>query len=58
LILLNIGLQQGLITPTLFTMMVLMAIGTTLMTGPLFGYLWNRSNDPVMDPSLAADRRF
>jgi Kef-type K+ transport system membrane component KefB len=58
LILLNIGLQQGLITPTLFTMMVLMAIGTTLMTGPLFGYLWNRSNEPVMDPSLAADRRF
>ena len=57
LILLNIGLQQGLITPTLFTMMVLMAIGTTVMTGPLFGYVWNRSNEPVMDPSLAADPR-
>jgi Kef-type K+ transport system membrane component KefB len=58
LILLNIGLQQGLITPTLFTMMVLMAIGTTLMTGPLFGYVWSRSNEPVMDPSLAAERRW
>lgn len=36
LILLNIGLQQGVITPTLFTMLVLMAIGTTLMASPLF----------------------
>jgi Kef-type K+ transport system membrane component KefB len=58
LILLNIGLQQGLITPTLFTMMVLMALGTTLMTGPLFGYVWNRSNEPALDPSLATDRRW
>ena len=37
LILLNIGLQRGLITPTLFTILVMMAIGTTLMAGPLFG---------------------
>ena len=36
LILLNIGLQQGLITPTLFTIFVLMTIATTLMAGPLF----------------------
>ena len=53
LILLNIGLQQGLITPTLFTMMVLMALATTLMTGPVFGYVWNRADEPVMDPALA-----
>jgi Kef-type K+ transport system membrane component KefB len=57
LILLNIGLQRGLITPTLFTMMVLMAIGTTLMTGPLFTYVWGRSREPLLDPSLAADGR-
>jgi Kef-type K+ transport system membrane component KefB len=57
LILLNIGLQQGLITPALFTMMVLMAIGTTLMTGPLFAYVWTRSDEPVMASSLAADPR-
>jgi Kef-type K+ transport system membrane component KefB len=37
LILLNIGLARGLITPTLFTMLVMTAIGTTLMAGPLFG---------------------
>ena len=36
LILLNIGLQAGIITPTLFTIMVLMAVATTLMATPLF----------------------
>jgi len=36
LIILNIGLQAGLITPTLFTVMVMMAIVTTLMATPLF----------------------
>ncbi|MGB8700814.1 MAG: cation:proton antiporter [Thermosynechococcaceae cyanobacterium] len=35
LIILNIGLEQGVITPTLFTIMVIMAIVTTLMTSPL-----------------------
>jgi hypothetical protein len=34
LIILNIGLQRGIITPTLFTIMVLMAVVTTLMTSP------------------------
>jgi len=36
LIILNIGLQRGVITPTLFTMMVVMAVVTTLMATPLF----------------------
>jgi Kef-type K+ transport system membrane component KefB len=40
LILLNIGLERGLITPTLFTMMVLMALATTVMTGPIFSRVW------------------
>ncbi|MBD2664516.1 cation:proton antiporter [Richelia sinica] len=39
LIILNIGLEQGIITPTLFTMMVIMAIVTTLMTSPLVNLL-------------------
>ena len=34
LIVLNIGLELGLITPALFTMLVLMALVTTFMTGP------------------------
>ena len=42
LIILNIGLQQGVITPTLFTMMVLMAIVTTLMASPLFELIYGR----------------
>lgn len=42
LILLNIGLQQGIITPTLFTMLVLMAIATTLMASPLFDLVYGR----------------
>jgi len=36
LVILNIGLQQGIIRPALFSMMVIMAVGTTLMTTPLF----------------------
>jgi Kef-type K+ transport system membrane component KefB len=38
LIILNIGLEQGIITPTLFTIMVIMAIVTTLMASPLVAY--------------------
>jgi Kef-type K+ transport system membrane component KefB len=40
LIILNIGLERGLITPTLFTIMVIMAIVTTLMASPLFQWVW------------------
>ena len=42
LILVNIGLQQGIITPTLFTMLVLMAILTTLMASPIFEFVYGR----------------
>jgi Kef-type K+ transport system membrane component KefB len=58
LILANIGLQRGLITPTLFVILVLMAIGTTLMTGPLFSLIWEREGDAAVEPDawLATDR--
>lgn len=39
LIILNIGLEQGIITPTLFTIMVIMAVITTLMASPLIAVL-------------------
>jgi Kef-type K+ transport system membrane component KefB len=42
LIILNIGLERGLITPTLFTVMVLMTLTTTLAAGPLFEFAWRR----------------
>jgi Kef-type K+ transport system membrane component KefB len=40
LIILNIGLQKGIIEPPLFAIMVMMAIITTLMTTPLFERLY------------------
>lgn len=49
LILLNIGLQAGIITPTLFTMLVLVAIVTTLMATPIFEFVYGRHR--VDEPS-------
>lgn len=42
LIILNIGLQRGVITPTFFSIMVVMAIATTLMAAPLFEWFYGR----------------
>jgi Kef-type K+ transport system membrane component KefB len=39
LIVLNIGLELGLVTPRLFAMMVLMALATTMSTAPLLNTL-------------------
>ena len=39
LIVLNIGLALGILTPTLYTMLVLMALVTTFMAGPLLQIL-------------------
>jgi Kef-type K+ transport system membrane component KefB len=38
LIIINIGLQRGVISPTLFSILVLMALITTIMASPLFEY--------------------
>jgi Kef-type K+ transport system membrane component KefB len=40
LIIINIGLQKGIIQPALFSMMVLMAIVTTLMASPVFEWVY------------------
>lgn len=45
LIILNIGLQHGIITPLLFTVMVIMAIVTTLMASPIFERVYQRPAD-------------
>lgn len=42
LILLNIGLEAGIITPTLFTILVIVAVVTTLMTSPIFEAVYGR----------------
>ncbi|MDG2521319.1 cation:proton antiporter [Caulobacter segnis] len=43
LIIINIGLQRGIIGPALFSMLVLMAIITTLMASPLFELVYGRT---------------
>lgn len=40
LIILNVGLEKGLLSPELFTLMVIMALVTTVMTGPLLNFTY------------------
>jgi Kef-type K+ transport system membrane component KefB len=42
LIIINIGLQRGVIQPALFSILVLMAIVTTLMASPMFEWVYGR----------------
>ena len=46
LILLNIGYERGMITQTLFTTLVLMAVVTTVMAVPLFNLVY-REGEPA-----------
>jgi Kef-type K+ transport system membrane component KefB len=56
LILLNIGLQRGLITPTFFTILVMMAIGTTLMATPMFNLVFRGEPAVSPDSNLALEK--
>ncbi len=47
LIVLNIGFSMGFIPQTVFTMLVIMAVATTIMTGPLMHALLARAGMPV-----------
>lgn len=49
LVVLNVGYELGIISPTLFTMLVIMALVTTCMTGPLLDFLL---------PSPSRERRY
>jgi Kef-type K+ transport system membrane component KefB len=42
LIILNIGLQKGIIQPALFSIMVIIAIVTTLMASPVFELVYRK----------------
>jgi Kef-type K+ transport system membrane component KefB len=55
LILLNIGLEQGIIGPTLFTLLVLMAIVTTLMASPVFELVYGRQRKSATSAEQVAD---
>ena len=54
IIVLDLGLQLGVITPPLFAMMVVMAIATTLMTGPLLTGIQRLSRAATREPSRLA----
>jgi Kef-type K+ transport system membrane component KefB len=59
LIALNIGLDIGVISPTVFTIMVLMALVTTFMTSPLLEWAYPaksraKESDPEPVSELAA----
>ena len=53
LIILNIGLQRGIIEPALFTIMVLMAVITTLMTTPIFEWVYGSKSQRQKTPQPA-----
>jgi len=46
LVILNIGFDIGVISPALFSMMVLMAIVTTFMTSPALGLVYREQAAP------------
>lgn len=47
LIIVNIGLQSGIIQPALFSILVLMTVATTLMATPLLDWIRSRKPQPV-----------
>ncbi|HYE61536.1 MAG TPA: cation:proton antiporter [Phycisphaerales bacterium] len=55
LLILNIGLERGIITPTMFSIGVLMALGTTLMATPMFrlAYRGAAGEQPSSAPEAA-----
>jgi Kef-type K+ transport system membrane component KefB len=50
LIALNVGYDLGILTPKIFTMMVLMALVTTAMTGPLLSLALNWGRRRALPP--------
>jgi Kef-type K+ transport system membrane component KefB len=53
LIVLNIGLDLGVISPTLFAMLVIMALVTTLATTPALHWILGRGGAPVHADAVA-----
>jgi Kef-type K+ transport system membrane component KefB len=53
LIALNIGYDLGILSPRIFTMLVIMALATTMLTGPLLTLFRVRSagSDPLPEPA-------
>jgi Kef-type K+ transport system membrane component KefB len=56
LVLLNIGLDIGVLSPALFTMLVLMALITTFMTAPVLQWIYFGQLLPHEPTNMEADR--
>jgi Kef-type K+ transport system membrane component KefB len=56
LIIINIGLQRGIISEELFAALVIMAVITTLMASPIFDWLV-RGNVDVADMTTSRRQR-
>lgn len=54
LIIINIGLQRGIIGEALFSILVVMAIVTTLMATPVFELVYGRKRKSIELPGEAA----
>ena len=50
LIVIKVGFDAGLIGPELFTMLLVMALVTTAMTGPLMNLVAGRVAEPARAP--------
>jgi Kef-type K+ transport system membrane component KefB len=57
LVILTVGLELGVVTPALFTVMVLMALATTAMAMPLLALLGRSRSVPEASPRPMPDRR-
>jgi Kef-type K+ transport system membrane component KefB len=57
LIVMKIGLDAGLIGPELFTMLLVMALATTAMTGPLINLVMGRAKPVAAAAAAAAQER-
>lgn len=55
LVILNIGLDLGIITPAVFSMMVIMALVTTFMTTPLLAWVYPRRLVPAAPQPAASE---
>lgn len=54
LIALNIGYDLGILSPRIFTMLVIMALTTTMLTGPLLTLFKAKAAEPVIPPAPAS----
>ena len=56
LVVLNIGYDLGVISPEIFVVLVIMAVVTTLMTGPLLNLIdWIWKEKPIANAEVVLD---